>query len=267
VLAEHGVVAPALAVVLDGFGYGTDGGAWGGELLRLDGAGFRRLGHLRSLPLPGGDMAARQPWRMAAAALHALGREAEIIPRLGAQAGAVARLLGSGRVPLTSSCGRLFDAAAALLGVLRVSSYEGEGAMRLEALVRTPRVAADGWRIEAGSLDLLGLLEALRGCAAQEGAELFHGTLAAGLVAWARAAAAEQGLEIVALSGGCLINRTLAEATVAGLSAAGLRPLLPIEAPAGDGGLSLGQAWIAGLRLLPDQPSSPGSAAASASAV
>ena len=245
VLAEHGITAPALAVVLDGFGLGSDGGAWGGELLRLDGAAFRRLGHLRPLALPGGDAASRQPWRMAAAALHALGRDDEIVPRLGATAAPLARLLASGRVPSTSSCGRLFDAAAALLGVLHTSSYEGEAAMRLESLATVPRVLEGGWRLEGAVLDLLPLLDALRNLAPEQGAGLFHGTLAAGIVAWAVAAAGREGLDIVALGGGCLANRILAEAVAAGLRAAGLRPLLPAQAPAGDGGLSLGQAWIA----------------------
>ncbi len=245
VLAEHGVTAPALAVVLDGFGHGSDGGAWGGELLRLDGAAFRRLGHLRPLSLPGGDMAARQPWRMAAAALHAMGRDDEIVARFGAQAAPVAGLLAAGRVPLTSSCGRLFDAAAALLGVLRVSSYEGEGAMRLESLASTPCALEGGWRLDGFVLDFLPLLDRLRTCAPDEGTNLFHGTLARGIVAWAIAAAARESLDTVALGGGCFINRALAEGVAGGLREAGLRPLLPLQAPAGDGGLSLGQAWIA----------------------
>jgi hydrogenase maturation protein HypF len=247
VLAEHGVTAPALAVVLDGFGLGGDGEAWGGELLRLDGAIFRRLGHLRKLALPGGDAAARQPWRMGAAALHALGRGEEIVARFGPQAAPVARLLAAGRVAATSSCGRLFDAAAALLGVLQTSTYEGEGAMRLEALATAPRVLAGGWRLNGMELDLLPLLEALRKCTAEEGAGLFHGTLAAGIVAWVVAASGQEGLDTVALGGGCFVNRVLAEAVAGGLRNAGLRPLLPLQAPAGDGGLSLGQAWIAAL--------------------
>ena len=249
VLAEHGETGPALAVVLDGFGLGTDGGAWGGELLRLDGAGFRRLGHLRPLPLPGGDAAARQPWRMAAAALHALGRADEIVPALGPQAAPVAALLAAGRVPLTTSCGRLFDAAAALLGLLHTSSYEGEAAMRLEALATTPTEFPGGWRLDGLVLDLLPLLDALRGAAPPLGADLFHGTLAAGIIAWTATAAAREGLDTVALAGGCFINRPLAEAVADGLRTAGLRPLLPAQAPCGDGGLSLGQAWIA-LRSL-----------------
>jgi hydrogenase maturation protein HypF len=247
VLAEHGMTTPALAVVLDGFGFGSDGDAWGGELLRLDGANFRRLGHLRPLCLPGGDKAARQPWRMAAAALHAMGRDEEIVARFGIRAGLVAGLLASGRVAATSSCGRLFDAAAALLGVLSASSYEGEAAMRLEALTTRPRALAGGWQLDGFVLDLLPVLERLRTCAPEEGASLFHGTLVDGIVAWVSAAAAHEGLDTVALGGGCFVNRTLAEGVASGLRAAGLRALLPLQAPAGDGGLSLGQAWIAAL--------------------
>ena len=150
-------------------------------------------------------------------------------------------------MPLTTSCGRLFDAAAALLGVLRISSYEGEGAMRLEALAKAPRALEGGWRLDGPILDLLPLLEHLRTCPSEQGADLFHGTLAEGIVAWARAAATRENLSIVALGGGCFINRALCEATATGLRAAGLRPLLPLQAPAGDGGLSLGQAWIAAM--------------------
>jgi hydrogenase maturation protein HypF len=249
VLAEHCVTEPALAVVLDGFGLGSDGGAWGGELLRLDGATYRRLGHLRPLPLPGGDMAAREPWRMGVAALHALGRSGEICRRFGAAAAPLARLLAAGRVAPTTSCGRLFDAAAALLGVIHGSRYEGEGAMRLEALARVPRVLAGGWRLDGLVLDLLPLLAHLCGCSPAEGAELFHGTLAEGIVAWARAAAEQENLRTIALGGGCFINRALAEGVAGALQEAGLRPLLPLEAPPGDGGLSLGQAWIAALTV------------------
>ncbi len=199
-------------------------------------------------------MAARQPWRMAAAALHEMGRDDEIMTRFGAQAGPVAGLLASGRVAFTSSCGRLFDAAAALLGVLTVSNYEGEAAMRLESLATRPRVLAGGWRLDGLVLDLLPLLERLRTCTPEEGASLFHGTLADGIVAWARAAAIHEGLDTVALGGGCFVNRVLAEGVAGGLRAAGLRALLPVQSPAGDGGLSLGQAWIAALGAgLPGQ--------------
>ena len=120
--------------------------------------------------------------------------------------------------------------------------------MRLEAMATAPRVLADGWRLEGGVLDLLPLLDALRTEAADAGAGLFHGTLAAGITAWAVAAAGREGLDTVALGGGCFVNRALAEGVAGGLRRAGLTPLLPAQAPAGDGGLSLGQAWIGALR-------------------
>ena len=108
VLAEHGILGSTLALSLDGVGLGTDGAAWGGELLRVDGAGFARIGHLVPLALPGGDRAANEPWRMAAAVLHRLGRNGEISQRFAAQpaAPAVAQMLaGDIHCPPTTSMG------------------------------------------------------------------------------------------------------------------------------------------------------------------
>ncbi len=250
VAAEHGHDGPLLGLALDGVGYGDDGTAWGGELLRVDGAAYCRLGHLGALALPGGDVAASQPWRMAAAALHRLGRGAEIAPRLSQHgpAAALADLLDRGvRCPPTTSAGRLFDAAAGLLGVCAVSGYEAEAAMQLEGLVRAPRALPGGWSIDdEGVLDLSVLLDALIDRDPADGADLFHGTLVAALVDWSARAAEACGLDRVALAGGCLINKVLAEGLVDGLEARGLRPLTARAVPPNDGGLSLGQAWIAG---------------------
>ncbi|MEI6558031.1 MAG: carbamoyltransferase HypF [Rhodospirillaceae bacterium] len=251
VAAEHGLAGPVLGLALDGFGLGSDGGAWGGELLRLEGAGFTRLGHLAPLAQPGGDLAARQPWRMAAAALHRMGRGSEIVGRLGRYgpaAGLVQMLDRGAGVPLTTSCGRWFDAACGLLGVRPHSGFEGEAPMVLESLVTTPRVIPGGWRISAdhGELDLLPLLEALLEAGnAGEGADLFHGTLAMALIEWLAGAGARR----VVLGGGCLVNRVLAEALVAGLAARGITALLARAAPPNDGGLALGQAWVAAQAL------------------
>ena len=257
VLAEHGVAGPAVGLALDGFGLGEDGGAWGGELLAVEGADYRRLGALSPLPLPGGDVAARQPWRMAAAALHRLGRRDEIARRFAAvgPADRLAVLLDRGvRCPPTSSCGRLFDAAAGLLGLCPVAGYEGEAAMALESLVDTPRVLPGGWTIAGGDLDLLPLLAHLADSAAApaEGADLFHGTLAAALVDWTLPALAARRLDRVVLSGGCLVNRVLAEGLAAGFAAHGVTALTARQAPPNDGGLALGQAWVAGRRLSID---------------
>uniref|UniRef100_Q07S89 Carbamoyltransferase HypF n=1 Tax=Rhodopseudomonas palustris (strain BisA53) TaxID=316055 RepID=Q07S89_RHOP5 len=256
IAAEHGIDAPLLGLVLDGHGLGSDGGAWGGELLRVDGARFVRLGHLRPLVLPGGDVAAREPWRMAAAALAAIGQGEKIATRFAdrAAAPALASLLARGYFITTSSCGRLFDAAAGLLGVCDLQHYEGQAAMQLEALVRTPRVLDGGWRIDDGRLDLTPILAHLAtpGFDRVTGAELFHGTLAAALAEWAAQAAAQSGLTTVALGGGCYLNRVLTTELAQRLRACGLTPLLARELPPNDGGLSLGQGWIAGLTLIDD---------------
>lgn len=260
---EHKVDEPALGLALDGFGLGTDGGSWGGEMLLVEGARFTRLGHLAPLAQPGGDVAARQPWRMAAAALARMGRGAEIAERFGAcgPADGVRRMIEAGfNAPLTNSCGRWFDAACGLLGVRAVScfergGFEGEAPMALESLVRNPTVLDGGWRIDDGVLDLTPLLESLLQINAQDGADRFHGTLAAALVDWAMPELAARGLDRVALSGGCLMNAVLAEGLSAGFAARGVTALLPRRAPANDGGLSLGQAWVAVQHRIQEGPS------------
>ncbi|BAI75495.1 hydrogenase maturation protein (plasmid) [Azospirillum sp. B510] len=253
VMAEHRIDGPALGLALDGFGLGEGGGSWGGEMLLVDGGRAERLGSLARLAQPGGDVAARQPWRMAASALVRMGRADEIVPRfagLGPAEG-VRRMIERGiNAPPTSSCGRWFDAACGLLGVRAVAGFEGEAPMTLESLVRRPHVAEGAWRIKDGKLDLTPLLERLLAAAdAVEGAELFHGTLAAALVDWTLPVLRSRDLDRVVLSGGCLMNAVLAEELVAGFRAASIEPLLPRLAPANDGGLSLGQAWVASFAL------------------
>lgn len=253
VAAEHAHAGPLLGLALDGVGLGTDGTAWGGELLQVEGARFRRLGHLHPLPLPGGDRAARAPWRMAAAALHRLGRNDEIARRFPQQAGAatVAAMLDRGfNCPPTSSMGRYFDAAAGLLGVCEVMECEALAAIAIERLAAahgTVAPLAGGYVIDDhGVLDLRPLLSVLADCHdAGHGAALFHATLAAALADWVGRAAMAHGFSSVALGGGCFLNRILSQTLPPALRARGLRVLAAQQLPPGDSAISLGQAWVA----------------------
>jgi hydrogenase maturation protein HypF len=255
VAAEHGLNRPVLGLALDGVGLGDDGCSWGGELLWVNGADWRRLGHFAPLALPGGDRAAREPWRMAAAVLHALGRGAEIPRRFpGPLAEPVRQLLERGdetHCPLTSSAGRVFDAAAALLGVRLTSDYEGHAAMELEALAATRGSVAplpDGYLMTiGGQLDLLPLLAWLADHATEpaQGAARFHATLAQALADWATQAARREVVVDIALGGGCFLNRLLSALLRTRLERNGLTVHETRQAPPNDGGLSLGQAWVA----------------------
>ncbi len=259
VAAEHRVQGPLLGLALDGVGLGSDGGAWGGELLLVDGAAFQRLGHLAPLALPGGDAAARQPWRMAAAALQRMGRGPDIAPRFAAQPAAamVAQMLARGlHGPPTTSMGRWFDAAAGLLGVRHTSAFEGQAPMLLEGLAA--RTQADHARLKDtdlgalvrlgrdGVLDPTPLLAQLADTDdAGQGALRFHHAMAHGLARWVLQAAQAQRVHTVALAGGCFLNALLTALLVPQLAAAGLLVLQARQAPPNDGGIALGQAWVA----------------------
>jgi len=254
VAAEHGFGNALDGLMLDGTGLGDDGSSWGGEYLRLKHNRFDRVGHLAALGLPGGDAAAREPWRCAAAVLHALGRGDEIVGRFSDQpaAATVARLLDAGRqCPPTTAAGRVFDAAAALLGLCSVHRFEADAAMQLEAWARRAdeaRCIESAWSIRDGVLSLDGLWQHLAAVdrenpqAVAQAAADFHRTLG---VAFVALLGTEKSPEPVALGGGCLINREFHSALVAELSRIG-RPVLEArQAPCGDGGLALGQAWVA----------------------
>jgi len=251
VMAEHQIRGPVLGLALDGVGLGSDGSAWGGELLRVHEDGFERLAHLRELPLPGGDRAAREPWRMAASVLHALGRTDEIPMRFDHPAASTVQQMLRQNVhcPTTSSMGRWFDAAAGLLGVRTRQSFEGQAPMLLEGLAsRHGAVEArtGGYRLDAGNLDLLPLAAALIDeIDAGRGAALFHATLVEALAHWCLSHARAQRLGTVVFGGGCFMNGLLARGLRARLRAEGLAVAEAIQAPPNDGGISLGQAWSA----------------------
>jgi hydrogenase maturation protein HypF len=244
-LAEHGETGAALAVVLDGTGLGTDGTIWGGEVLRCDLAGFERVAHLEPVPLPGGEAAVREPWRVAAVHLEQAGRP---VPwerwRLVRQSLAV-------NAPLSSGAGRLFDAVAALLGVRERISYEGQAAIELEHLAGAATAAAYPCTIDGGVIRGTDLVAAAHddlraGRDRAEIAAAFHEGVAA---AFAAACAGVDGAETVVLSGGCLQNLRLLGSLRARLEAEGLRVLSHAAVPPNDAGVSYGQAAVAAARL------------------
>ncbi len=260
--AEHQVDEPVLGLALDGVGLGTDGSAWGGELLRVEGAAFERIGHLRPLPLPGGDRAAREPWRMAAAVLHELGRNDEIAQRYAGEpaAATVATMLVRGlNCPRTSSTGRVFDAAAGLLGLCHKMEFEAQAAIALEqaatyyiAAQGTPQALTNGWQVnQNGQLDLLPLFAHLTDTTdAGQGAAIFHATLIAALADWVKQAAQRSGTRTIACGGGCFFNKLLSAGLRERLDGAGFKTLAAKLAQPGDTAIALGQAWVAGQLVL-----------------
>lgn len=249
VAAEYHIQEPALGLALDGHGYGTDSTAWGGELFLLESIHAQRLAHLQPLPLPGGEKAATEPWRMGASILHQLNQHQEITQRFSNQPEATLLshyLKTTHNIPMTSSCGRLFDAAASLLGVHTDRQYEGQAAMKLESLVTKTQVLPGGWKNTDKGLSFLPLFNQLITLDSTTGANLFHGTLIAAFTELVVAHAEKLQINIILLSGGCFLNKILCEGMISNLQKAGLRPLLPQQAPPNDGGISLGQAWLAG---------------------
>jgi hydrogenase maturation protein HypF len=245
-LAEHSVAEPALALVFDGTGYGPDGTLWGGELLRASLDGFERLAHLEPVPLPGGEAAIREPWRMAAAYLEAADRP---VPYEGWPE---VRESLKVNAPLSSGMGRLFDAAAALLGVRDEVSYEGQAAIELEQLAGEVEAEPYNCRIADGLIRGADLIAAVQddldvGCPRAEIAAAFHEGVAE---AAARACAELPGQPTtIALSGGSFQNLRLLRSVERRLGSLGFGVLTHRRVPPNDGGISFGQAAIAARRV------------------
>ena len=260
VLAEHGHTGPVIGVAYDGTGYGDDGNIWGGEILYADLAGYRRLSHVRYAPLPGGDLAARAPWR---SALGWLSLDRTTAPGFSLPRGAVdareraivaRQLVRRINAPLASSMGRLFDAAASIIGLRQTSQYEGQAAMELEALASNRRGAAlpygltridGGWELDP--LPLLAVLgaQARSGCDRAVMAASFHETIVAATVDLVCRASRTTGCGTVALGGGCFQNARLLSTLRRALCGAGFKVLAPRQLSPNDGGVSIGQAAVA----------------------
>lgn len=265
VLGEHGVTDKVLGLAFDGTGYGPDGHVWGFEVLEADLRGYERLAHIRYSPLPGGDKAAREPWRVllgyasldgdpAAWAHPALAGAPPGELRLARQ-----QLRRRINTPLASSMGRLFDAAAAVLGLRMKSRYEGQAAMELEAAAGSapaeplpfPLYERDG---ELPVFDPLPLLKSLaaekeRGAPVGELAARFHETLVASVTELTLELCEQRGLDRVGLGGGCFQNARLLSSLRRRLQAAGLQVLTPVSLGPNDGAVSYGQAVVAAARM------------------
>ena len=261
-MADNGLDGTVIGLALDGTGWGTDGTLWGGEVLVASFAEFRRAGHLRTVPLAGGAAAIREPWRMAAVYLReGFGREAAgldlpFVRQTVHRWGPVLELAAKGiNAPLTSSSGRLFDAAAALAGLRATVVYEGQAAIELEQASDPGERSAYPCdvREEGGMvvMDGVGLLVAmaqdlLAGAPLPTAGARFHNGLAEALVEACRRVRAATGLSRVALSGGTFQNLLLLAQVTDLLERASFHVFRHRRVPANDGGISLGQAAVAG---------------------
>lgn len=265
VMAEHGVTSRVIGVAFDGTGYGDDGNVWGAEILVSDLTAYRRAGHLRYAPLPGGDLAARQPWRVA---LGYRTLAAEVAPAFRRAFAGVAeaerkaaemQLARGINAPLASSMGRLFDAAAAVLGIRRHAQYEGQAAMELEALAGDRpahplpfpiSAAPDGsWLFEPAPL-LAALGERLAaGEYAADLAARFHESVAAATAQMVALVAEETSVRTVALGGGVFQNARLLSSLRRRLADDGFTVLVPHRLGPNDGAVSYGQAAVAAALL------------------
>jgi hydrogenase maturation protein HypF len=266
-MAEYGLEGPVLAVVMDGTGYGGDGTVWGGEFLQVTPQSFTRLGHLRHVPLPGGDKGAREPWRMAAQYLDRVyGRMERVdcpfvrgvdLSQWSLLREAVAAGINS---PLCSSTGRLFDAVSALIGVRQETNYEGQAAIELEQMASPgeqgeyPVDIAEEEGAGALILDPAPLIAAIveeikRGADPAIISARFHNAMARAIAQVATRMREATGVSEIVLSGGVFQNHLLLSKALELLEQADFKAYIHHQVPANDGGIALGQAFHALHRL------------------
>jgi hydrogenase maturation protein HypF len=261
-LADNRASGPVIGVAFDGTGYGADGTIWGGEFLIADLAGFERAGHLSPVPMPGAAAAIRQPWRMAAAYLDAVYADGPLdglgVRRRNAERWAAVTAMAAKGVnaPLTSSAGRLFDAAAALLGVRDTINYEGQAAIEHEQLAdpaergsyRAEIIGPEPLRVAGHDLIRAVVEDLAAGAAPGVVAARFHNGVAGLITDCCLLLRGRRGLSTVALSGGVFQNLLLLQATIARLERHGFDVMVHSRVPCNDGGISLGQAVVAAAR-------------------
>jgi len=258
-MAENGLCGKAICIVYDGTGYGIDGCVWGGELLVSGHADFTRQGHLKYMPMPGAESAIYNPGRMALAALYTImgDNAAETCPWMpDDEKFAVMEMLAANvNCPATSSMGRLFDAASAMLGICKKRTYEGHPAMELEYAADflecgeyEPCVKMDKGDIVIDGAEILAQTynDFVNGASPEKAAARFHNTISRATVKAAQIAAYATGLSGVCLSGGCFQNALLLTRTIAMLTESGLTPYIHRRLPPNDECISYGQLIVAG---------------------
>jgi hydrogenase maturation protein HypF len=265
-IADNSLEAPVIGVSFDGTGYGTDGNIWGGEFLIADYKGFTRLGHFEYLPLPGGALAIQKPYRTAIGYLLSLGigldRKLPLFKRVDDVEVDIikSQVENSLNSPLTSSCGRLFDAVSALIGIRGVIEYEAQAAIDLEMLACNAVdetgvypfsvVEQDGVRIIKLQDIFAAIIDDLRNNMPEAIiAARFHNTVAQMILEMCQIITAETSIKNVALSGGVFQNRLLMRKAISLLESAGFNVYTHRQVPCNDGGISLGQVVIANQSL------------------
>jgi hydrogenase maturation protein HypF len=264
-MAENHVSGKVIGIAMDGTGYGEDGHIWGGEFLVADETGFKRAARLRYIPLPGGEAAIKQPWRTAVGLIWEFYRDkfSDVISLLGIvpdcfSVDSIEKILDAKvNSPLCSSLGRLFDGVASIIGLRRHVGFEGQAAMDLEAVAKRGSgdilpyelVTEGGVTVVDPSPLVKAIIEGkLMGADMSQLASSFHITLVNILVDVAKRIRDVTGIDRAALSGGCFQNRILLEGCTHELEKEGFEVFTHQRVPANDGGISLGQAVIAGMR-------------------
>jgi hydrogenase maturation protein HypF len=254
-MVEYGLHSPVIAIVMDGTGLGDDGHVWGGEFLLCDRQSYRRLAHLEYLPMPGGDKASLEPWRMAVSCLHTweLPFPAGMAGRLGEEHIASVRKMIEHRLytPLTSGAGRLFDAVSSLLGLCDVATHQAEAPVLLEeAAAGLASPLPYPFDAESEVISLRRMVEAIvrdleRQVPVGYISARFHATLAHLFMEKALLLMRQTGVGEVVLSGGCFQNKRLTSLLIRMFAAEGIPLYVPSRIPCNDGGISAGQLIIA----------------------
>ncbi len=268
VLVEHGIEGKVLALILDGTGLGDDNSSWGGELLEADCSSYKRIGSFSPMLLPGGDVAAQQPWRMGLSLLHNIGQDTPTVQLADKQKqSAVWHMTQQGfNCPVTTSCGRFFDGISALLGVCLYADYEGQAAMELETLAReaigdrnlAEHILSCSFHAETLSAKnrlvlqqnqlTERVLHQLQGGMERAAIALdFHLCLVKSLAQIIYQSSEKTGHNRVVLTGGCMQNTILLEGLFTILEQKGFTVYTGEQIPVNDGGIALGQAIIGGL--------------------